>query len=353
MPPLVVLDTNAWVSTRMLTSPEACEFLAHCRQTGRRILFPEIVEGEVQAQYLKALTECAQQISVHNDTLISLIGRWDVLRVPTSNEMQAAIDSRLKALDALIERSPLTVEQSRDALSRTIHRHPPASPNGEQYRDCLLWAALMSHANPTIELVTNDNTFFEKKDNTLHPALLREADDAGRTVKVHRHLSGLLKALVEDPATQQATLFSRALVAAYASGAVSGAGHRLGLEVVQFQNVPDVQLFATEDPHRLMAEFSATVPVQRALSIGVSTISIRGSVYVRTSGPDVLQPEFEDARMLDELTVRDLDGEPIQALSAAGVSAKLVAGDLVREHRVRRPIAGAPLKDLLAIPKRE
>lgn len=339
MPSLVVLDTNAWVSTRMLTSPEACEFLTHCRHTGRRILLPEIVEAELRAQYLKALTECAQEIASHNDTLIALIGRWNVLRVPTREEMQAAIDVRLLALDSHLERSELTVDHARDALSRTIERRPPASPNGEQFRDCLLWSALMSHSNPVVDLVTNDNIFFEKKETALHANLVREAAAAGKTVRVHRFLSGLLSSVADDPETKHVTLVAKAMVTAYAAGAVSGGAHRRGLRVISAKNHPKVQLFATEDPQRLMAEFTVTTPVESIGPLDAATVSTRGSVYLRLATIRELEDfKLDEPRILDEFTVRDSRGDVVSALSSQSVSVAAIDDGAVREHRVRRPI---------------
>lgn len=328
----------------MLTSPEACEFLVHCKQTGRKILLPEVIEEELRYQYLKALVGCAEEIRNNNETLVALVGKWNELRYPTPEEMRAAINERLALLEPYLQRSSLLVEHSRDALRRTIHRVPPASANGEQFRDCLIWAAVIGDANPVVELVTGDHVFYEKKDGDLHPVLRREATEARKNVRAFRHLTNLMSTLGDDPETRRTALLTKAMVAAYAQGAVSGYADRVGLKAERGGRMPEVQLFATEIPGRLMAEYSVSEPLEPTSADGPSQISMRGSVYVRLSkdvarSPGLDLPEFEDPKLIDEVIVTDKRGEEVKGLSARWVSGSSAAELVMREHRVRRPIS--------------
>jgi hypothetical protein len=127
VPYYVLLDTNIWVTERLLQSAIGAAFLYSVTRARSSILLPEVVELEV-AQVLPNMAEAGvgvikrelsllEQLSGHNLRMGSL---------PSALAIQEGIQERWKQLGGLLVRVGFSHDQAKSALLRVIRRAPPS-----------------------------------------------------------------------------------------------------------------------------------------------------------------------------------------------------------------------------------
>jgi hypothetical protein len=197
-PYYVLLDTNVWVTERLLKSSIGSAFLYALTRTKSSVLLPEVVELEI-ARVLPDMAERAvdrirselsllRQLSGHNNLSVT---------APSTLAIEEGIRERWNQLSGSLIRIPFTLDQATSALQRVINKAPPSGENNEQFRDCCIWDAAASMATDrVVHLLSADTAFYENRNKAagLAKALRAELMTAKKHLKIHSSLKDFLAA---------------------------------------------------------------------------------------------------------------------------------------------------------------
>jgi len=175
----VILDTNVWVTERLLQSNVGSALLHALTETNARIGVPEVVETEVKNVLLDLADGAVAAITKNNSLLQQLSGQKLTYMAP--------IEGRWKQLEGALTRIPFTFEQAKAALDRVMKKLPPSGPNNEQFRDCCIWETALSLASErTVHLITKDSAFYQGRtsSNGLASVLTQELANLRRDVRI-------------------------------------------------------------------------------------------------------------------------------------------------------------------------
>ncbi len=195
-PYFLILDTNAWVTERMLQSAVGNAILYALTADNAVIVLPEIVETEVGLVLGRLAGKATEDIRKNAELLRQISGHRKLLHpVPTINAIQDGIAKRWRELDGAIVRAPFDIEQARAALRRVLDHSPPSGENNEQFRDCCIWATALEFARTrTVHLVTSDSAFYRKGGKTeIAEALQRELEEIKLDIKLHQSVERFLE----------------------------------------------------------------------------------------------------------------------------------------------------------------
>lgn len=208
-PQSVLLDTNAWITDRLLRTAHGSALLYAIKRSGMKLALPEVVEGELAANTIDAANVAIDSINKGFRCIQSIIGSYKAYKLPTEAEISAAIGSRLLQLDPLLVRVPFTIEHAKSALRRVNEQRAPSSMKRQQFKDCAIWEGALSLAKECdIHLVSNDGDFYKDKEKTsLDGTLLRECRDSGVTITPYSSIEQCLQHLFKSvPALDEAKI---------------------------------------------------------------------------------------------------------------------------------------------------
>jgi hypothetical protein len=214
-PYYVVLDTNVWVTERLLQSSLGSAVLFALTGGHTLIGLPEVVEIEVKSVLSKQAEEAVEGLRKNTQLLSQLSGQRARHQVPTSEAIQEGIAQRWAQLGGILKRIPFSLEQAKAALRRVLEKRPPSGVNNEQFRDCCIWETSFElSAEGPVHLVTNDSAFYESRDRSrglLAEPLRQELALSGREVRIYPSVGDLLEridtaVLVLDEATISAAI---------------------------------------------------------------------------------------------------------------------------------------------------
>jgi PIN domain-containing protein len=183
----VILDTNVWVTERLLQSNVGSALLHALTETNARIGVPEVVETEVKNVLLDLADGAVAAITKNNSLLQQLSGQKLTYMAPTASAIKEGIEGRWKQLEGALTRIPFTFEQAKAALDRVMKKLPPSGPNNEQFRDCCIWETALSLASErTVHLITKDSAFYQGRtsSNGLASVLTQELANLRRDVRI-------------------------------------------------------------------------------------------------------------------------------------------------------------------------
>lgn len=213
---IFVLDTNVWLQTHLLRGITSEAALFHLKMARARICLPEIVEKELVKNVVDMGTRACTTIR-ESEALISRfvpnISRWyEKSGAGEDRTYQEAVAKRLLELGPLILRVPLTLEHFQAALDRVMAETPPNSPGNQQFKDSLLWEAVLTlNGYGRVVFVTSDKSFYRKKDYAKGLAcnLLEDARGAELDINIFPDLPKSLARLSEQiPQFDQETVIS-------------------------------------------------------------------------------------------------------------------------------------------------
>jgi hypothetical protein len=280
VPYYIVLDTNIWVSERLLQSSIGAALLYAVAGAKGKIGLPEVVEREI-SRVLPDMAEKAVNIIRREAALLrQLSGHSMMVTGPTRLAVLEGIAERWKQLAGVIERSAFTFDQAQSALTRIIDKLPPCGDNNEQFRDCCIWDAAVSSAGGRIvNLVTADVAFYEgrKLDNGLARPLREELDAKGVDLRIYPTLRDLLNALKETAATIDETAIATAIVET-----VTPRAREVALESGNFELVasgkPSIFGYATPTPALVAISFVVPFEIERVETEGDAENTIRAKM---------------------------------------------------------------------------
>jgi hypothetical protein len=195
----VILDTNIWVSERLLQSSLGSAALYALATDSALIILPEIVEMEVELVLEKQADRAVDDLRKNVEFLRQISGHQKIFHaVPTKKALKDGVGQRLKELDGVIIRAPFTIEHARSALHRILNHLPPSGDNNEQFRDCCIWAVATDFsASRVVHLITNDGAFYSGRDRRqgMAESLRASLNKIGHTIELHSSLNGFLEAI--------------------------------------------------------------------------------------------------------------------------------------------------------------
>jgi hypothetical protein len=273
VPYYVLLDTNIWVTERLLQSAIGTAFLYSVTRARSFILLPEVVELEV-AQVLPNMAEAGvgairrefsllEQLSGHNL-------RMGSLTLPSALAIQEGIKDRWEQLGGLLVRVGFSHDQAKSALLRVIRRAPPSGKNNEQFRDCCIWEAAMSKATDRIvHVVTADTAFYQNRDRAagLASALREELRVATKNLQIHSSLDHFLTVVDAGGATVDETSIGEEITTAILDQAREIAVQsEWGRPNATFQlgkaHRPKISGYATPEPSLVAISFEASFDLE-------------------------------------------------------------------------------------------
>jgi hypothetical protein len=188
----VITDTNA-LRGAGLDSPAIKALAEYLRRTRSTLFVPTVVREELLAQQRRNLQSVLHEFGSASKKLRKLVS--DVaLEVPTVNETEvvAILQRKLEELADSVEFVDYVAEDMPEMIRRLAGRIPPASSEGEEARDVLLWLITKRICSTRkVALVTNDRTFYQG--DTLHPQLVTELVDAENSLEVFHEVNDLLR----------------------------------------------------------------------------------------------------------------------------------------------------------------
>jgi len=175
---LIALDANIWVAERLLRSAVGSAFLHALRRVNGQILLPDVTHGEVVAEVGRAGVSAVEKIESGMVTIQALTGSRPACRLPSEADCRQTAQERLQELASLLREMNLSLLHHERALVR-LHEHRPPAETRENYRDCLLWEALLDEREGVAVLVSADKDFRDKQraDAGLASALALESNN--------------------------------------------------------------------------------------------------------------------------------------------------------------------------------
>jgi hypothetical protein len=335
-PVIFALDANIWISERLLRSATGAAFLHSVRRLDAKILLPEATRNEVVVGVERAGLEAVGMVQRGFATIQSLTGSRQDCRVPCGDDFRLAAVDRLDEMDDLILPCALSMEHYSRALARVDEHRPPAETR-EQYRDCLLWEAVLDNSAGECVLVSADKDFLDKASGkgTLARALSEESKG---NVTLFPTLADALRAIEPQVPPLDLAAIADAIADEVMPVAIEyarkGEGFRLGERIAA-----DIELYATEEPGATAAVFSIgfeafDLHVYGGTLVDEAVVSFGGECMLRAGN------EVTDFAM-DHIHLVALDGErlPGGVVYARG---SLTLGVRQLPYRVRVRVPGAP-----------
>ena len=277
--PILILDSNIWISERMLHSAIGAATLHALIKSDGQIGLPEVVELEVTRILLGQADKAVNDLQKSAQFLRQVTRHPLSIIVPSQEAVKTALDERWEKLSGVLQRMPFILEDARAALMRIIDKAPPCGPNNEQFRDCCIWQCALGIAvDHPVHLVTGDHAFYEGRDraNGLANNLAAELKVLNREVHLHPHLNAFLNSMDDALRTVDEASISAAIVTAVmprAQEIVSESAPAFELGSVRKKSITG---YATPKASMIAVSFS--------LSFNISRTEIKGGEERQNNG---------------------------------------------------------------------
>jgi hypothetical protein len=197
-PDCVIVDTNELRTSLLLNNTMGAALLFAMQQHGGKLGWPEIIEDEIRKHALLRALDAIQRVRDELRALEILMGWRPDPGLPSQADVDAAISRRIADLGPLLVRVPFTIEHARAALRRVNEETPPNGNRNQQFKDSVIWEAILElAATYRVHFVTGDTGFYERRDlkNGLAKELSNECSQAGFEVHVYPELASCVDAL--------------------------------------------------------------------------------------------------------------------------------------------------------------
>ena len=203
----VILDANAYIGVlfargnSFLQTNRFAELFAYLRRTNSRLVVPLLVYSEVVERYRDKLSAIAREAARSWEALqsISITARPDFPEPSIPTEISALRKLlRLPApgIPSLIYGAYSSVS-IHEVARRGVKRIPPASEDGEELRDVILWLAAFHYVRQSgraTALISNDKAFRLKDDDALRANLQSEITESNLPITFYPSIGDFVKA---------------------------------------------------------------------------------------------------------------------------------------------------------------
>ncbi len=334
----VVLDTNQWFSTLLLRTPTAAALLHHLTRAAGAIALPEVVERELRAKLVERGSKASQAVKSGMSDIQRLLGsvrEWDA---PSDEQFAAAIADRLEQLAGVLDRVPLRHEHTLAALDRVVHGVRPTVGEKEEFRDQLVWQAVLEVARTGVAVifVTADGGFYEAGKVGGSPATPMVDDVADLEIRIVKDLEQCLDLVAQTAPPIDRELLVQALLAATAEQ-LRELAEKHEAQVADLRN-SSLKVYATERADVVAAVFQLERNVHGLGPEYISpTACVEGTALFDGASATVIEcrPDRYGLRWLDE------NGEPAGAQNVVLDVASVTSGPRDVPWTVRRELPGS------------
>lgn len=188
----VITDTNS-LRGAGLDSPAIKALAEYLRRTRSKLIIPAVVREELLAQLRINLRRTLQNLDKARRDLHKLVPSvtWEV-PIVDENAIIAELQEKLTKLADTVEFVENIADDLPEMVRRLANRIVPASSEGEEARDVLIWLITKRLcATQRVALVTNDKTFYQN--DVLNPILTAEIASAGGTLEMFSTVDDFLR----------------------------------------------------------------------------------------------------------------------------------------------------------------
>lgn len=188
----VITDTNSLRSAG-LDSPSIKTLAEYLRRTRSTLVVPAVVREELVARQRTQLQRALHALGSAAKNLKTLVPGV-TLGMPVVDEkvVVAALQEKLTNLADTVEFVENIPDDLPEMVRRLAGRIPPASSEGEEARDVLLWLLTKRLcATHKVALVTGDKTFYQG--DVVHPKLAAELAGGEGSLEVFRKVDDFLR----------------------------------------------------------------------------------------------------------------------------------------------------------------
>lgn len=189
--PVVVLDSNVWLTEQLLRSNSARRLLDHARSGAVRLIVPEVVLDEVAGKIRRESEELLVKVGSLRESAKRFMdtSSFDELKVRISQNSEGVAE-RLRDLSDQFQMTKCEVSEigHSSLILRAINRRRPFNEKGSGYRDALIWHTvidLAASSTADVHFVSNDSAFFGQ--NGLHEHLATDLSEHSLEGRVHLH----------------------------------------------------------------------------------------------------------------------------------------------------------------------
>jgi hypothetical protein len=227
----VILDTNIYTALllsqgrKIFSSNAFVELFTYLRRTKSNLIVPGPVFHEVIREYSDLISSSIKKVedswtTLHRNAMSELI---DYLPVPPERdeEIKAFQKELLKpgvGFEVIVLENYKNIALG-EVVRRGVNRIRPASDNGEELRDVVIWLVALEHAkarDSRVAFITNDGNF-KGSDGNLHPDLLQ--DLATHNIKLHYYDS--IPKFVRGNALERSVVTAGEIAALMKEGVIS------------------------------------------------------------------------------------------------------------------------------------
>jgi hypothetical protein len=196
----IVLDTNIIRKDFTMKSDNFIILHDYIKRTKSKVILTELVYKEIAAIYEREISKRYNDFLENRDylgrnILGTTIDDFEIdIKKCVANYLEFLLQTlKLTAKDIV----PIKQCYLDDIVERAIHRIPPCSAKGEEFRDVLLWLTLLDVAVESNEkkliFISENKKQFASCDGTLHPFLLEETKLKGVNIIYYNSMKQFIK----------------------------------------------------------------------------------------------------------------------------------------------------------------
>jgi hypothetical protein len=202
----VMLDSNGYLSDLRMESIGFKNLFDYLRRTKCSLVLPRLVREETVAKYRHLLDLQAKRAAQAVKELNRLIvNKNSQIHVTAPKSVHAARELRDKFREVekagLIRFYPdVSGVDVNEVFLRGVKRRRPASKEGEELRDVIIWLIALQYAEKEkkeIALITNDGGFWN--DTEIHEHLKQDIDERKVNVSLFRNVDDFIKSSAPEP----------------------------------------------------------------------------------------------------------------------------------------------------------
>jgi PIN domain len=169
----IILDANIWRSNLLLRTPISLALLYGVVQSKSKIAIPDVLGKEI---YINTYEAGLEYLNGALKNIRFLTHLYDGSKrakdyLPDKSKIEQAFPRRIAELGEIILKHEHTFTEMENALHMVLTKLPPNSEKNQQYKDSLLWQAVLSLSEKyMVHFVTMDKGFFKNRKYDQGPA---------------------------------------------------------------------------------------------------------------------------------------------------------------------------------------
>lgn len=184
--------------TKLLKTPLSASLLYILQAKNGKLGLPEVLELELNKQFLKYAKESITKVIEGYNNLGILMGSCDDYRIPNDDTIRNKVNERLNRLEQLILRIPFSFNNARNALSRINSEIPPNGPKDQQFKDSVIWENILeASAEYDVHFITKDKGFYEDRCPEKGLAASLKTEINSKSISIYYELQAFLNKMAK------------------------------------------------------------------------------------------------------------------------------------------------------------